>query len=211
MSRVLLTTAYFGPIQYYSKLVACHEAWLEQDEHYNKQSYRTRCNILGANGSLALSVPVKKPSSNAHITTVTVDYDTPWQKLHWKSIESAYRSSAFFEYYADELLPFFRKKYTYLLDMNAELHAWVCEQLGIDETMKPHTDYQEAEGFDDFRAVIHPKVDWSRDAAFSPAQYFQVFSDKMGFVPNLSILDLLFNEGPNSLQVLEQSVKAGAK
>lgn len=211
MSKVLLTTAYWGPVQYYSKVVQYNEVWVEQDEHYNKQSYRTRCAIYGANGPLTLSVPVKKPSSKAHIKEVTLDYDTAWRKMHWKSIESAYRSSAFFEFYEDELREFYEEKYTFLLDFNKHLHEWVCEQLGIDATLHSHTDFRDTEGFADFRQAVHPKVAWQGDSSFNPAEYFQVFSEKSGFIPNLSILDLLFNEGPNSLQVLEQSVKVDAK
>ncbi|MGM0552032.1 MAG: WbqC family protein [Bacteroidota bacterium] len=211
MSKVLLTTAYWGPVQYYAKVVQHDEVWIEQDEHYNKQSYRTRCTIYGANGPLNLSVPVKKPSSKAHIKEVTIDYDTAWRKMHWKSIESAYRSSAFFEFFEDELRPFYEAKYTYLLDFNGYLHEWVCQQLGIDATLHAHTDFAATQGFADFRQTLHPKVDWHLDRQFSPAAYFQVFSEKEGFIPNLSILDLLFNEGPNSLQVLEESARADAK
>jgi len=211
MNKVLLTTAYWGPVQYYAKVLRHDEVWIEQDEHYNKQSYRTRCRIYGANGPLTLSVPVKKPSLKASIKEVTLDYDTSWRKMHWKSIESAYRSSAFFEFYEDELREFYEEKYTFLLDFNRRLHEWVCEQLGIDDTLHPHTDFRDTNGFADFRNTVHPKVAWQRDSSFKPSEYFQVFGEKLGFIPNLSILDLLFNEGPNSLQVLEQSIKADAK
>src|SRR6056297_517195 len=205
MSKVLLTTAYWGPVQYYAKVVQHDEVWVEQDEHYNKQSYRTRCTIYGANGPLNLSVPVKKPSSKAHIKEVTIDYDTAWRKMHWKSIESAYRSSAFFEFYADYLAPFYHKKYQFLIDFNHDIIKMLAEQLEIDINFSYSEKYCFPEKilFDDFRDIIHPKKKRS-DPDFKEKEYFQVFSDKQGFISNLSIIDLLFNTGPEALQYLKK-------
>jgi len=209
-NTVLLSTAYFAPIQYYSKLVQFPNVLIEQFENYSKQSYRNRCNIFGANGELALTVPVVKASSKKILTKdVRISYDTDWQKLHWKGIESAYKSSPFYEFYIDDLVRFFDRKWDFLLDFNMEIQNEINSLIEIESSIKKTDDYIEDIGqLVDFREGIHPKASKSIvDSSYVSNKYYQVFSDKQGFIENLSILDLLFNMGPDSLMHLEQSIK----
>ncbi len=201
---VLLSTAYLAPIQYYSKFLLYDEIYIEVHENYPKQTYRNRCKIYGANGELSLSIPVKKLDIKVKTKDILIDYDTNWRKLHWKSIESAYRSSPFFEYYQDDFMPFYEKKYKYLIDLNTDLQLMILEHLDYDvkinKTEAYKTDHEI--GVDDFRNKIHPKLNINDDQ-FKIKSYTQVFKQKLGFVPNLSIIDLLFNEGPNTLETLK--------
>ncbi|WP_372642120.1 WbqC family protein [Ancylomarina sp.] len=209
-STVLLSTAYFAPIQYYSKLVQFPNVLIEQFENYSKQSYRNRCNIFGANGALALTIPVVKASSKKILTKdVRISYDTDWQKQHWKGIESAYQSSPFYEYYIDDLKKFFDRRWDFLLDMNLQIQEEICSLIDLDYNIKLTDDYiEDVNQIVDFREGIHPKASKSIvDLSFVSKEYYQVFSDKKGFIENLSILDLLFNMGPDSLMYLEQSVE----
>ena len=201
--KVLLSTAYFAPIQYYSKLLKYKQVFIEVYDNFNKQTYRNRCKIYGANGVLQLSIPVKKTNPKTLVKDIYIDYDTNWRKMHWKSIESAYKSSPYFEFYEDELSPFFEKKTKFLIDLNSELQSVILNML--DESIKINytNDFiwiGDSE-FDDFREKIHPKKE-IEDQDFASEEYNQVFIEKHGFIPNLSILDLLFNEGPNAINFL---------
>lgn len=201
---ILLTTAYLAPIQYYSKLVNFDKIIIEAHENFTKQSYRNRCNIYGANGKMSLSIPVKKDKPKTKTKDIRIDYDTNWRKLHWKSIESAYRSSPFFEFYQDDIRPFYDEKYKYLLDFNHEIQHIICEHLEIEPTISFSDEYKKKvdQSISDFRDKIHPKKE-IHDGQFNPLKYTQVFQDKYGFLPNLSIIDLLFNEGPNAINILK--------
>lgn len=202
-STIILSTAYLAPIQYYSKLLKCDEALVEHHEHFPKQTYRNRCNIYGANGLLALTIPLKKRGERTPVKDVRIAYDQPWQNLHWRSLQASYRSSPYFEYYEDDLAPFYEKQYEFLIDFNAELHQLVCGMLKIGNNMKPTSGYEKTiAGADDFRDAISPKVDWRNDKEFEVKEYTQVFGNKFGFLPNLSIADLLFNEGPSAKEFI---------
>ncbi|MEE4197148.1 MAG: WbqC family protein [Bacteroidales bacterium] len=204
-NKALLSTAYLPPVQYFSKLATYDEIWIEAHENYLKQTYRNRCVIYGANGKLALSIPVKKISTKTRIRDIAIDYDTNWQKMHWKSIESAYRSSAFFEFYADDLAPFYHTRYQFLFDFNHDLIMKLAEQLEltIDLSFTDRYYFPGDHPMDDYRGSIHPKQKVN-DQDFKVREYFQVFSEKYGFIPNLSILDLLFNTGPEAKEYLVQ-------
>ncbi len=204
--KVILSTAYLAPVQYFTKLFKYDEIFIEKHENFIKQSYRNRCKIYGANGELSLSIPVKKISVKTKIKDLLIDYDTNWQKLHWKSIESAYRSSPFFEFYEDDLKPFYEKKYKFLLDLNLEIQNVILEYLDLEINLKFTDKYCHilTEEIDDFREQIHPKKE-AKDLDFISVEYTQVFQEKHGFIPNLSIIDLLFNEGPNATELLSQS------
>lgn len=204
IKKVLLSTAYLAPIQYYTKFLK-YDVYIEMEENFIKQSYRNRCKIYGANGELSISIPVKKTSTKIKIKDVQIDYDTKWQKLHWKSIESAYRSSPFFEFYEDDLKPFYERKYKFLIDLNAEIQKVILDNLDLQIDFKYTEEFnqQANEKFIDFREIIHPKKKMI-DPEFKPVKYTQVFYDKYGFIPNLSIIDLLFNEGPNAIELLKQ-------
>lgn len=209
-SKILLATSFFAPIQYYCKIVQYPEIVIEQWENYSKQSYRNRCNIYGANGVLPLSIPVVKASNKKIFTKdVKISYDTNWQKLHWKGIEAAYKSSPFYEYYIDDLERFFTRKWNYLLEYNNEIQKEIFGILDIEPNIKFTNDFIDfgTREFDDFREIIHPKPTKSEtNNAFIANKYTQVFGDKHGFIANLSILDLVFNMGPDSLNYLESSI-----
>ena len=203
---ILLSTAYFAPVQYYSKLLLKDTTvFIEKYENYNKQSYRNRCTIFSANGLLDLVIPiVKMQEPKIPITQVEISYDTPWQKLHFKAIESAYRRSPFYEYYIDDLMPFFTGRHTFLYSFNMQILSVICRLIKIPLTIRESKTYMKADiNTIDLRNAIHPKTNkQTSDDEFTVKQYSQVFSDKSGFMPNLSILDLLFNTGPGAAQML---------
>jgi hypothetical protein len=187
---------------------------LEQHEHYVKQTYRNRCMIYSANGILPLTVPVAKtPGVKMPIRDVRIDYSEAWQRTHWRAIETAYRSSAFFAYYADDLRPFYERKEKFLFDLNEKILRLALDLIGL-KVVVTYTDKFEAgdltsataqDELRDERYRITPKLPLSADKKFKPQHYYQVFSSRNGFAANLSVLDLLCNEGNNSLAVLQQS------
>jgi hypothetical protein len=204
----LLSTTYLAPVQYYCKLAGYKNVWVDIFENYSKQSFRNRCVILGANGPLTLSIPVKKNNLPKTLTRdVNIDYDTRWQSVHWRAIESSYRSSPFFIYYVDNIEPFFAKKIKFLVDFNTQLQETILNLLGLQPEIKFTKEYiVKTEGFDDYRESIHPKPRmYQKDDYFAPHPYYQVFGNKFGFVANLSIVDLLFNMGPSAVDELKAS------
>lgn len=206
---ILLSTACFAPVQYMTKFLKYDKIMLEQHEHFAKQTFRNRYEILGANGQLALVVPVAKGRGRKiPIRDLRISYDTDWQRIHWRTIFSAYNSSPFFEYYCDDLYPFFTKKWDYLFDFNREVLETLCELLDLEPAIGLTTQFESVS--DDtlnFREAITPKQHKAaEDPHFGAEPYTQVFSGRYGFVENLSILDLLFNEGPNSINVLQKSI-----
>jgi hypothetical protein len=205
---VLLSTGYFAPIQYYSEFLRAEKVYIEQFENFIKQTYRNRCVIMGGNGPIQLIVPVVKGRGpKILIKDLQISYDTEWQRNHWRTIFSAYSSSPFFEYYKDDIYPFFETKHRFLLDFNLKIHEIICELLEYENNAVLTADFEKVpEGTVNLRERISPKIKTQSDNDFQTVKYTQVFSDKLGFVPNLSILDLLFNEGPNGYSVLEGSI-----
>jgi len=204
MNKVLLSTAYLAPIQYYTKILMYNDVIIEAYENFVKQSYRTRCVIYGANGELSLSIPITKNNPKVLTKDIRIDYSTNWRKMHLKSIESAYRSSPFFEFYIDDFIPFYKKEFKFLLDFNTEIQSTVLEHLEIEKNINYTAEYRFAKdliNIKDYRENITPKKNIS-DPDFVYPQYNQVFSEKHGFKQNLSIIDFLFNEGPNAIELL---------
>jgi hypothetical protein len=206
-NSILLSTAYFAPIQYYSKFINHSKVFIEQFEHFNKQTYRNRCVILGGNGLIQLIIPVVKGRGpKILIRDLKISYDTNWQRNQWQTLFSAYSSSPFFEYYQDDIFPFFEKKYEFLLDYNLKINEVICDLLEIENNTVLTPDFEQVpEGTFNYRDIISPKNKTLPDKYFKPMEYTQVFSEKHGFSPNLSILDLIFNEGPNSYTILKGS------
>ena len=198
MNTGLFLTAYFPPIQFYSELRNYSSVYIEVNENYSKQTYRNRCEILGTNGVLRLSMPVIKKYTKTKTKDILIDYSSNWQKNHFKSIESAYRSSPFYEYFIDDIMIFFNKKYNYLIDMNMQIIDVVNNFLGLDIKILQTENFIDATNlFDDFRFEINPKNKLLNKNLKSKV-YTQVFSEKLPFAPNLSILDLIFNMGQES-------------
>lgn len=199
---IVLPACYLAPISYYKILVECSDKsiYLEQFENFPKQTYRNRTSILGANGKLNLYIPVQKGKEvHTIFKDVRINYDADWQRLHWLTLQAAYRSSAYFEYYEDEFAPFYEKKHEFLFDFNLKLTEKILSLLkaGIDLQLTPAYSSDYAENTD-FRSLIHPKKEPIR----SIKPYQQVFSDRFEFIADLSIVDLLFNRGPQSMDRL---------
>lgn len=209
MNTILLSSAYLAPIEYYAKLLAYDKVLIEQHDHYMKQTYRNRCTIAAPDGELALSIPTVKPESlKCPMRDIRISDHGNWRRLHWNAIESAYNHTPFFEYYKDDFRPFYEKKYEFLADFNEELCRLVCSLIDIQPLMERTTEYRTELTTDeaDFRDRIHPKKDFRlEDPDFIPQPYYQVFQERLGFLPNLSIIDLLFNMGSESLLVLQSS------
>jgi hypothetical protein len=199
--KVLLGSHYTGSIAYFRALKHADEAMIEIHEHYQKQSYRNRCEIYGANGKLKLILPLERRGTRTPMNQVRLDNSQDWQKLHWRSLESAYRSSPYFEYYESHFESFYKTKYESLTTFNAAFLAKIVSLLQIDTTISYTEKYKKVyEGYEDLREIIHPKVTHEKNNI--TFEYMQVFDMKFGFLPNLSILDLMFNEGPRCVTLL---------
>ena len=204
MTTALLQTTYFGPIQWYQKLYRYDRCVIEQHDSYQKQTYRNRCVIATANGLQALTVPVELRGKTEEgrderieVRDVRISDHNQWRRVHWNALQSAYSESPFFEYYADDIRPFFEKKYEFLIDFNEAIRQKICELIDIHPQVVYSSEFVSSE-FNDFRDVIHAKHP-KEDPDFQLRSYWQVFQHRYGFQPNLSILDLLFCMGPESV------------
>ena len=196
--QVLLSTTYFGPVQWYQKLHRADAVLMEQWESFQKQTYRNRCMIATTNGVQALTVPVERGSSSL-IRDMRISDHGNWRHLHWMALQSAYGESPFFEYYQDDIRPFFEKRWDYLMDYNEAICKKMCELIDIQPQIDRTIEFVlEPSDVIDMRAAINPKRP-APDADFTPKPYYQVYTQKHGFLPNLSVLDLLFNMGPESI------------
>ena len=208
--QILLSSAYLPPVQYFAHLQSAEQVWIEQYDHYQKQTYRNRCVIAAPDGPLSLTVPIEKPNTQkAFMRDIRISDHGNWRHLHWNAIESAYNHTPFFEYYKDDFRPFYEKKFDFLVDYNEQLCQLVCQLIDIDTSFQ-RTESYVAEPFNtiiDLRDAIHPKKELMNDASFSAVPYYQVFQERLGFLPNLSIIDLLFNMGPEAILVLQKSIK----
>lgn len=204
MSQALLSSAYFGPVQWFQKLHRYDRCLIERYDNYVKQTYRNRCVIAATGGPQTLTVPIERyDGCKCLMRDIRISDHGSWRHVHWNAIVSSYGESPFFDYYADDILPFFERRWKYLYDFNLDITHTVCSLLDIRPVIEPTSDYIRTEDVaaDDFRDSIRPKHPLP-DAAFEPCPYYQVYSRKHGFLPNLSILDLLFNEGPEGIFLL---------
>ena len=201
---MILPTAYFGNLEYFWYFVKYNKVSIDVGETYVKQSYRNRAEIYGANGKLNISIPVVRPyGAKSKTNQITFSDAENWKKNHWKSIESAYRRTPFYEFYIDQIHDLFFADYTSLIDFNLALTQHLINKLGIDcklEILNQSPPIIE----NDLRLNLSPK----KESQFKSADYIQTFSDRNPFIKNLSILDILFNEGPNSICILEESFLA---
>jgi len=199
--NIILHPSYFPNIAHFMAIVNAEEVTFEVDDNFQKQTYRNRTYIYAANGKLLLNIPVIHTQKNRQkYRDVKIANRDKWQSLHWKSLESAYRTSPFFEFYEDDLKSLFSKEADNLLDFNLECFNVICDCLQLDlKTSKTISFIKEVEDNRDYRHLVNAK----KKQSLKLESYTQVFSNKHGFISNLSILDLLFNEGPNALNYLE--------
>lgn len=200
----LLTSTYFGPVQWYQKLNQSDCCLIERHDHFVKQTYRNRCVIATTSGLQALTVPIERyEGAHCEMRDIRISDHGSWRHLHWNALQSAYGESPFFEFYADDLRPFFERRWKFLFDFNTAITRKMCELLDVHPQIAFTEAYASAEeeGVTDFRDAIRPKHPLPDDG-FRPRRYYQVYEQKHGFQPNLSILDLLFNEGPEAVLYL---------
>ena len=240
--KALLSSTYFGPIQWYQKLNRYDECLIERHESFIKQTYRNRMIIPTTNGPLALTIPTNHNTSLA-MKDIRISDHANWRHVHWNALLSAYGESPFFEYYQDDIRPFYEKKYEFLFDFNMEITEKMIELLDIRPKISVTNEYiqseelkvksieseelkvkseefnglanhkvqssnlkvqskevqsKEVQSIADFREAIRPKKPLP-DAEFESRRYYQVYEQKFGFQPNMSILDLLFNEGNEAI------------
>jgi hypothetical protein len=209
MNQAILTSAYLGSVGYYSILASFDSVLIEQFDSYHKQTCRNRCQILAANGPLDLIIPVVKESGRKTLMKdVKIDYATRWQNIHWRSLFSAYNSSPFFEYYSEYFIPFYHKRWVFLLDLNLELTEMVLGLFQVEKNFRLTDRFQkEYETSFDLRNQFSTKQLLQKEDLyqFNFERYTQTFAEKFGFVPDLSIVDLLFNCGPASESILIQN------
>ena len=228
--KALLSSTYFGPIQWYQKLNRYDECLIERHESFIKQTYRNRMLIPTTNGPLSLTIPTNHNTSLA-MKDIRISDHANWRHVHWNALLSAYGESPFFEYYQDDIRPFYEKKYEFLFDFNMEITEKMIELLDIRPKISVTNEYiqseelkvkseefnglanhkvqskevqskevqsKEVQSIADFREAIRPKKPLP-DAEFESKRYYQVYEQKFGFQPNMSILDLLFNEGNEAI------------
>ncbi len=204
MTQALLSSAYFGPVQWYQKLHRYDRCFIERYDNYMKQTYRNRCVIATTAGTQTLTVPIERyEGRKCLMRDIRISDHGSWRHLHWNALVSSYGESPFFDYYADDIRPFFERRWDFLFDFNLEITHTICSLLDIQPDIEPTGDYLRADaiGADDFRDAIRPKHPLP-DGSFDPRPYYQVYARKNGFMPNLSVLDLLFNEGPEGIFLL---------
>lgn len=202
MKSILLHPSYFPSIEQMAAVAQAEKVVFEVEDNYQKQTYRNRTFIAHSNGKLLLNIPIKhnKAKNRQKTKNVIVENDFPWQEQHWKSLQSAYRTSPFFEYYEDELEHLFTEPVEGLMEHNMKIFDLLCELIGIEVEVSKTTSFEKNPEIADFRILINSKM----KSDFKTEEYTQVHGANHPFLPNLSVLDLLFNEGPNSLSYLER-------
>ncbi|TRO66871.1 WbqC family protein [Christiangramia sabulilitoris] len=206
MMPVLLHPSYFGPISQWTAIAKAEKVIFENEDNYQKQTYRNRMYIYDANGRLTLNIPIKHSSALGLSTKghqkykeVQIENDFSWQLQHWRAFKASYQTSPFFEFYEDELYPLYSKEYKYLMDFNYDCMEFAADCLQLEwEFYKTEEFILEPLDSRDLRNLVNAKS----NQGFENTKYNQVFEEKSGFLPNLSILDLIFNEGNAALDYL---------
>jgi len=191
---------YFSPIFQFSNIIKFNKIIFENEDNFQKQSYRNRCYIYGPNGKQMLNIPIKKNTNLEKQKTkdTLVDNSLKWQDQHFKSLKASYNCSPFFEFFEDDLQKIFTKKYRYLNDINLDTFLFLLDALQLEVSHKNTNEYQKNKVKNDFRDIANIKQEINKPFP----KYIQVFTEKHGFIPNLSTLDLLFMEGPNAISFL---------
>ena len=200
-NSVILIPSYFSPISQYVACLKAESVLFEIEDNFQKQTYRNRCYIMVTNGRQMLNIPVKHHNASRKTHDVLIDHSMNWQKVHLKSLQTAYRASPYFEFYEDSIQHIYESNHKYLLDLNLYCHEQLTSLLNLTipivKTKEYHKKYTD---ITDLRSLADAKL----ELQFGFEPYFQVFSAKQGFIENLSILDLLFMEGPNAVDYLKR-------
>jgi hypothetical protein len=195
---VLLSTAYLPNIEYLVQVIKHDSIILEKNEYFVKQTYRNRCEVLTSNGRMTLSIPLLKQADKEIILDKRISYAENWQQQHWRTITSAYKNSPYFEFFEDELRPFYETKHEFLFDFNTQLLKTILHILRIKKQIEATSHFEKTPD-----AIIDLRIlsDGIKINERVQSPYYQVFSDKFGFTPNLSCLDALFNIGLKTIDL----------
>ena len=202
--ELLSHSLYLAPVPLYAQLYYCNALVINGDEPFVKQTYRNRAVIATENGAQNLTIPVIHDGGRTAMRDVRISEHGNWRHQHWNAMVSAYRKSPFFDYYADDFAHFYEERDGFLMDFNLRLHGVISELLGLEREVDVIDNEHKAKEFIDLRNIAEPKV-LANITGYTAHPYYQVFSQRNGFIPNLSIVDLLFNMGPEGLIVLRDS------
>ena len=197
---ITVPCTYIGSTALYKAMADSSTVFTEVCDHYSRQTFRNRTTILGANGIETLTIPVVKPSEKTLVKDILINNDKKWQIEHLRAIQTAYNSSPFMEFYIDDLLPFYTKPQKYLAEFNIGLQETICNLIGIQARQEPTNEYH-SDAENDIRPLVNKHASAAPELMVEP--YYQVFKEKFGFMPNMSIIDLLFNMGPESILYLK--------
>lgn len=203
--KILIESQYLPSVAYFTLIAHSDEVFIETNENFEKQSYRNRCEIIGPNKIQNLSIPVHHGGRKIPIKELTIDYKQKWSNNHWRAIQSAYGKAPFFDFYGDYFEQEIKADYTTLFKLNSSLLTLCLKLLKLKPSLNELPEYSKIPpaGVIDFRSQIHPKKFLDSLAWFQPKAYHQIFGKD--FVPNMSILDLLFCMGPDAEQILYRS------
>lgn len=198
--KILVSTAYLPPVEYFTVISHADDILIEREENYLKQTYRNRCYVLSAHGPQLLSVPVYLGSLHkTPVKDIRIDYSKRWQQVHLRALMASYNSSPYFEYYFENIEKIISKNHDFILDLNTELTESVLKILKFEKRISFTTIFEPVGNLEsDFRYNISPK----EESLFASKEYFQVFNNSGSFIPRLSILDLVFNMGPDAVHYL---------
>lgn len=205
MKAWVFDSQYIGSVYYFKALYDSPKALIDLGENFIKSTYRNRCYIPGPNNILLLSIPLRQGKSQKKpMSKVEISYDHPWQKLHWKTFCSCYQSAPYFEYYENDFRELIFKDFKYLTQLNMAILKWINEVLGLEIIIDYSNEYINSNhsSLTDMRSRFEPKRLLKDPYQNNIPSYMQVFDDKIGFKENMSILDLVFNEGPNTVSYL---------
>ncbi len=204
---ILIELHYIPSIEFFCAILGCNELWLETQEYYEKQTYRNRCYIKTDKGIQILTVPVIKPEGKVISRNVKIDYQTRWQSIHWRTIQAAYAKAPFFEHYSENLKKILFEDHEFLWDLNRNLLSFCLKSLKLNFSISESVSYEKnsENSWVDYRSLIKAKKQGIESNFFKSVPYYQVFGN--GFVSNLSLIDLLFCTGPDSLRIIKASQK----
>ena len=207
--QLLIEMQYLAPVSYYALLQSYGKVIIEREEQFVKSTYRNRCVILTSGGPLRLTIPLDEGRDRHRLyKDIRISYSEDWQRHHWRSIRSAYQNSPYFEHYESDLSPFYTTRYEFIFDYNTLLMNTVSKLLGLQTeiTFTQQYEKQPESNINDLRSAIHPNPAKDHSAHLITIHpFYQVFADRNGFNPNVSIVDLLFNEGPAGIDILKNS------